>query len=53
MKKFTESQATSIVTMNGGEVRGKIITSKNGLKGLKTCAALDFLCNYCGYMANL
>ena len=53
MKNLTESKAVSILTANGGEVRGKIVTSKNGLKGLSACSALDYLCNHCNYIANL
>jgi len=53
MKKFTEGKAVSIITSNGGDVRGKIILTKNGFKGLKACAALDYLVNHCGYKANI
>jgi hypothetical protein len=53
MRKFTESQAISILTSNGAEIRGKAIIVKNGVKGLTACAALDYLKNNCGYVVNL
>lgn len=53
MKKWTENGAVSIVTSNGGEISGKLIRAKNGFKGLAACSALDYLCNYCGYKANI
>ena len=53
MKKFTERKAVSIITSNGGDVKGKIILSRHGFKGLKACAALDYLVNHCGYKANI
>lgn len=53
MKKFTESQAMSIVSSNGGEISGKRIMARNGFKGLRTCVAFDFLVNYCGFVSNI
>jgi len=53
MKKLTESQAVSIVTSNGGEISGKRITARNGFRGLRTCAAFDFLVNHCKYVSNI
>lgn len=53
MKKFTENQAVSIVTSNGGEISGKRIMARGGFKGLRTCAAFDFLINHCGYVSNI
>lgn len=54
MSKFTESQALSILSKNGGiEVRSKVIIAKNGVKGLTACAAMDYLSNYCGYILRL
>lgn len=47
--KFNENSALTIVTSNGGEVRGKVITAKNGFKGLKACSAFDYLVNHCKY----
>jgi len=53
MKKFTESQAVSLVTSSGGEISGKRIILKKevGLKGLTACSAMDYLINHCGYRA--
>jgi len=53
MQKLTESQAVSIVMSNGGEISGKRIMAKNGFKGLRTCAAFDFLINHCKYVSNI
>lgn len=53
MRKWSESQAVSVVNSNGGETRGKSIVSKGGLKGLTACSAYDFLVNHCGYRGNL
>ncbi len=53
MKKLTEGEAIKIVTGSGGEISGKFIHAKSGLRGLKACSALDFLVNHCGYKSNL
>ena len=53
MKKWTEVQARKILQSNGAMFKGKTILSKNGLNGLSTCSALDYLVNYCGYRSNL
>jgi hypothetical protein len=53
MKNWSESTAVNFLNKNGVEVRGKTIISRNGLKGLTSCSALDFLVNHCGYTSSL
>ena len=52
MRKWTENTAVSFLNKNGAEVRGKVVLSNNGLKGLTACSALDFLVNHCGYTSD-
>ena len=53
MRKWTENTAVSFLNKSGAEVRGKTIIGRNGLKGLTSCSALDFLVNHCGYTSSL
>jgi hypothetical protein len=53
MEKWNERTALVAVNNSGAEVRGKMITSKAGLRGLTGCSALDYLCNHCGYTSRL
>lgn len=53
MKKWTETSAISTLNKNGAEVRNKVIIGGNGLKGLTSCSALDYLVNHCGYVSRL
>mgnify|MGYP000974087543 FL=1 len=47
MRKFTES--TALQAIKGLEIKGKVIFLGKGVTGLKACAALDYLQNYCGF----
>ncbi|MCX7772944.1 MAG: hypothetical protein N2376_07525 [Clostridia bacterium] len=53
MKRFTEASALKIMRDNDvGIVDDTVLLiSKNGLKGIRSCAALDFLVNHKRYRA--
>ena len=48
MSKWDELSAKKCVTRNGGTIKGKQINVKK--PGLKVWGAIDYLCNYAGYM---
>jgi hypothetical protein len=53
MSKHTEQSAISKIQRNGFTVAktGKKITSRqNAICGIGTLGALDYLCNWCGYI---
>lgn len=49
-KKWTKEEAISYLSANGAGIKGKYITFPNGLNGLKSCSAIDYLTNHCGYV---
>ena len=49
-KKWSKEEAISYLNVNGVGVNEKVITSPSGLKGLKSCSAVDYLVNHCGYV---
>lgn len=52
-KRLSESKAITILNKNGAEIKNKVIIAKEGVKGLTACSAIDYLCNFCGYIARV
>lgn len=52
-RKWTENSAVAFLLSRGISIKNKIIISEDGLRGLSSCSARDYLVNYCGYKSNL
>lgn len=49
-KGYTEASALNVVTSAGAMVKeGKLIVVEDGLNGLRSCGAMDFLTKHCGF----